>query len=350
MHDGGTITWRDVVEKHHSALVDELTVRLDSDFRTAISQAVDAERSQTTEQIERACDEALRAQSEILNQTLRRLRQGASETQILELLNEGCGVCSERSVVLVFENNQARCAASRGVGALLPSAIAFDIAAAPALVSAIETRDPIVALASDSEISPVLAKAFAGERDGAAAADAKVYLFPVIARHSVIGMLIASGAVSAPPIELMCEAAGMKLEVLRPVQHQPAPSQPAANPSEFVPLASVVPAPVVLMSERRLWDELSTEERQLHLKAQRMARVRVAEMRLYQSEAVRQGATSGDIYGALRSGIDAARSEFLQTFLKKSPTMVDYLHLEMLRNLAQDDDRLLGPEYPGPMV
>jgi hypothetical protein len=30
--------------------------------------------------------------------------------------------------------------------------------------------------------------------------------------------------------------------------------------------------------------------------------------------------------------------------------MVDYLHLEILRSLAHDDDRLLGPEYPGPMV
>ncbi len=48
--------------------------------------------------------------SEALNQTLRGLRQATSEKQILELLNEGCGACSERSVVLVFENSQARAA------------------------------------------------------------------------------------------------------------------------------------------------------------------------------------------------------------------------------------------------
>jgi hypothetical protein len=30
--------------------------------------------------------------------------------------------------------------------------------------------------------------------------------------------------------------------------------------------------------------------------------------------------------------------------------MVDYLHLEILRSLARDDDRLLGQSYPGPMV
>jgi hypothetical protein len=30
--------------------------------------------------------------------------------------------------------------------------------------------------------------------------------------------------------------------------------------------------------------------------------------------------------------------------------MVDYLHLEIVRSLAHDDDRLLGSSYPGPMV
>jgi len=33
-----------------------------------------------------------------------------------------------------------------------------------------------------------------------------------------------------------------------------------------------------------------------------------------------------------------------------SPTMVDYLHLEMVRSLADDDPNNLGPEYPGPLV
>jgi hypothetical protein len=341
MHDGGTLTWRDVVEKHHAALTDELAVRLDSDFRDAVSRAVDAERSQTSGQIARACDEARRLQSELLNQTLRRLRQGTSEEQILELLNEGCAACSERSVVLVFENSQARGAAKRGVGSA-PFEIVFDIAAAPAVVSAIESRDPIVAMASDGEISPALARVFAGEREGAERE--KAYLFPLIARHSVVAMLIASGAVSAPPVELLCEAAGMKLEALRPLPSQSEP--PAARPPEFVQL---VPAPAGA-AERRPWDELSPDDRQLHLKAQRMARVRVSEMRLYQDEALREGAARGDIYNALRTRIDAARREFLESFLAKSPTMVDYLHLEILRNLAQDDDRLLGPEYPGPMV
>ena len=65
---------------------------------------------------------------------------------------------------------------------------------------------------------------------------------------------------------------------------------------------------------------------------------------------LRRGVAAGDIYGALQTEIEAARDHFRQNFLSKSPTMVDYLHLEIMRSLAHDDDRLLGHGYPGPMV
>jgi hypothetical protein len=81
-----------------------------------------------------------------------------------------------------------------------------------------------------------------------------------------------------------------------------------------------------------------------------MARVRVAEMRLYHDEQVRNGVARGDVYGALQNEIDAARDQFRKAFLSKSPTMVDYLHLELLRSLAHEEDRVLGYGYPGPMV
>jgi hypothetical protein len=109
-------------------------------------------------------------------------------------------------------------------------------------------------------------------------------------------------------------------------------------------------APAPETSGPRGWEDLSVEERKLHLQAQRTARVRVAEMRLYHENELRHGAAASDIYSALKTEIDAARDQFLQTYLAKSATMVDYLHLEILRSLAHDDDRLLGHNYPGPMV
>src|SRR5579862_9839074 len=104
MPDGGTPGWREVVDRNHSHLIDELAISLDSERREAASQAVIAERAQADSRIE------------YLNQVLRRLRS-AGEEQVLPLLAEGCAPHAGKLVVLVFESNhttgnQARMAAS----------------------------------------------------------------------------------------------------------------------------------------------------------------------------------------------------------------------------------------------
>ena len=144
--EGGALTWREVVEKHHSVLVDELSVRLDSELREAVSVALPSERSKAATQLKQACDEARRSQVESLNQVLRRLRT-TGEEQVLDLVAEGCASYSPQAVVLVFENNQARSAAGFGVEY---NELSFDTALAPAIVAAIDSRDPVVALGTAS--------------------------------------------------------------------------------------------------------------------------------------------------------------------------------------------------------
>ena len=56
------------------------------------------------------------------------------------------------------------------------------------------------------------------------------------------------------------------------------------------------------------------------------------------------------LYGALAEPIDAARASFRESFFGPCPSMVDYLHLELLRTLAHDEPELLGETYPGVMV
>lgn len=327
MQEGGAQTWRDLVERHHLALLDELTARLDSELSHAVSEAVAAERSRTSEQIERAREESGRSRVESLNQLLRRLRAADAE-QVLPLLAEGCAPYTEQLVVLVFESNQARAVAAFGIS---NQEISFETASAPAIVAAIDSRDLVVSLAAGTEISPVLAEAF-GTVSGAAS-DRKAYLFPVVARHSVMAMLVASGVSASALIELLCEAAGISLETA------PAPASPASEV-----------APASPNGQPRAWEDLTADDQKLHLQAQRMARLRVAEMRVYHENDLKRGAAAGDIYGALKNEIDAARDQFMHTFLSRTPTMVDYLHLEILRSLAHEDDRLLGRNYPGPMV
>ncbi|HEY7336198.1 MAG TPA: hypothetical protein VH639_15015 [Bryobacteraceae bacterium] len=91
------------------------------------------------------------------------------------------------------------------------------------------------------------------------------------------------------------------------------------------------------------------------VQAHRFASVKVAEMQLYHSAQVREGQEARDLYSALKTRIDEARASFLERFLKpgilkQDIAIPDYLHREIVRALAHNDETLLGPTYPGPLV
>jgi hypothetical protein len=182
-------------------------------------------------------------------------------------------------------------------------------------------------VASADQISSALASALGAEDD--VDGPGKAWLFPLVSRQAAVAMVAVAGQVDPSPVELLCEAAAMRLESF---------SIPGAAP------------PIRRSPNGLSWDDLSADDQGLHLQAQRVARVRVAEIRLYEEEALQRGLAASNLYGVLETRIDAARREFLQSFLSKSTTMVDYLHLEILRSLAHDDLKLLGPGYRGPMV
>ena len=318
--------------------------------RDQASAELNKVRAELTEAAAKSNISARQTMAENLNQSLRRIRQSSSVAATLELAAELSSTYAHKAVVLVFEDNQARVAASRPATAATAAAngagsdravIDLTLENAPALATAIETRDPVTVLARESEISPALARLLD------AAPPEKVYLFPVVARQQVVAMLVVAGEVFPSAPELVAEAAGMRLEAITEAVKKTLPVESAMENLITIQRAAVPASPI---ADRRAWDELNPEDQKLHLQAQRVARVRVARMRLDREDAWRRGLAESDIYGALRRDIEAARTEFLQTFLSKSSTMVDYLHLEILRSLANEDDRVLGREYPGPMV
>jgi hypothetical protein len=98
------------------------------------------------------------------------------------------------------------------------------------------------------------------------------------------------------------------------------------------------------------WSDLLADQQQIHLRAQRFARVQAAEMRLYHADAVQAGRSRRNLYDLLRQPIDDARQAFRTQFFAGCPSMVDYLHLELTRTLANEDSDLFGSTYPGPLV
>jgi hypothetical protein len=138
----------------------------------------------------------------------------------------------------------------------------------------------------------------------------------------------------------------MKLESLEGPTRAPAAAAPGvAETGGLVQIAGVRNG-----TSAGAWEALSAEEQSLHLRAQRTARVRVAQIRISEASALRKGVQDRDIYQALRPSIDAARCEFRQNYMTQTPGMVDYLHLEIVRSLAHDNEKLLGADYPGPMA
>ncbi len=121
--------------------------------------------------------------------------------------------------------------------------------------------------------------------------------------------------------------------------------------ADLITIAPVAPVPApAARPVATAWDDLPAEVQQVHLRAQRFARVQVAEMRLFSPEAVHSGRERRDLYEALGDPIEASREAFRKQFFSSCPRMVDYLHLELVRTLANDDAELLGKNYPGPMV
>jgi len=85
-------------------------------------------------------------------------------------------------------------------------------------------------------------------------------------------------------------------------------------------------------------------------RARRFARVKIAEMQLYAADRVAAGRAARHLYRALQAEIDEARAGFTEEFLTPARGIPDYLHEELVRALAQDDETLLGPDYPGPLA
>lgn len=285
-------------------------------LRVTLSEQRDALQMQIERvfaRLERECAEetsrALRAAAVRLHVAVRRLGAAKEESEWAEALADSAGVFARRTAALIPEGNGFRCAAARGLEGLAGAAIP----AAPALTVALSSGEPLAALRSAEEISEPLAARPGPE---------KCLLIPVRIPQGAAAVLYADGEeLDANGLEAIAALAGA---------HRTAA------------LAAAAPA-------RPDWSNLPPGEQALHLRAQRFARVRAAGMRLYQSEACLAGRERRDVYGALKEEIDAAREAFRREFMEASPAMPDYLHLELIRTLANDDVAVLGEDYPGPL-
>ena len=309
--------WPERMERALEETVAGLAARLDEEHKDALEAQV--------QQANRSAETSRRELIQKLNQIARRLRGFENERQWSNTLVDATrGFCG-RAALFLIRDGKLRLETTRNFDdADLLVEVPLDTA--PAFATAVETRDTLVAMLSPGELSEPIAR-YLGE------SDAKVYLFPVVTRQAVPAILLAeSGEVDVDGLELLVAIAGAVVDE-RPVA-----------PVRVVPVDGLVNITPVAAAP------LQVAPVELNLRAQRFARVQVAEIRLYQSEKVKKGRAAHDVYTSLKEEIDSAREAFRCEFLNASDSMVDYLHLDLVRTLANDDAEVLGKDYPGPMV
>jgi len=276
---------------------------------------------------EAALTDARREQAEQLNQAVRRLRIAPDPDELCATLAGAAARLATGAILF-------RLAGGIATG----ETITLALSDAPALAAAAQSEDPLIAAATPSELSATLLESLGPDPS------ARVAIFPVASNDGVAALVFCHGIVQVPAIELLTQVASAVWTAY---------PEPEPEPEPVPELVSIAPAPAPDPAKAKaplVWEDLMSADQQIHLRAQRFARVKAAEMRLHHAELVQAGRNRRNLYDSLRQPIEDARHSFRAQFFTGCPSMVDYLHLELTRTLANDDSDLLGSTYPGPLV
>ena len=335
--------WRGHIEQVLNERMAALSAVASAEIERQVAERLSAEIARQRAHLSRQITERL-------NQTARRLEQAEDSAQWSAALLDGANgfaanvaLFSALSGELKHEGH--RLAPSEEIQLTSLDGLRVPIDQVPAAGTVLESLDTVIAMAAPGELSEPLASALSG------AGASRVCLVPVVVGRAsnerrALAILFAwdgGDPLDVSVLELLCTLAGATLDTTFE-RRQSATSASAGQVVSITPIQQ----PARPVSAAEAFDALPREDQELHSRAQRFARVRVAEMRLYQPDHVRKGRENACLYTALRGEMDRSRTQFKHEFMS-IPSMVDYFHIEIIRTLANDDESLLGPEYPGPL-
>jgi len=127
--------------------------------------------------------------------------------------------------------------------------------------------------------------------------------------------------------------------------HAVAIDEPAVAEPEAPIEAEVVETPAFDVAS------LSDDLKDLHRRANRVAKVAMQDIKLLRPKDVRLGRENKDICHRLRSELDKARKEYDRRFRAIQDHPVDYFHQWLVEILAEGDSQALGDyPYPSPVL
>ena len=323
--------WRDQVDLIFQERFAEIEARLHQEFERAVEERSHANLSSRLDEHRATTQRQL---TDLLNQAARRLRNSEGREAWISTLLEVAGNFCGRAAL--FQVNGANLKFEGGLGIGEDREAEFPIASAPAFSNAIESKDTVVAAGTRGELSDAAVDLFGGNEDQ------KVYLFPLVLRRETVGVLYAEPGEDALNVSALELITALAVESIIEDEVTTMPGPPDLTGITGIKL----PPPNIANTQ---WTLLPKADQEVHLRGQRFARSQVAQLLLYKVEKVRAGRAAKNLYGNLKEEIDAGRDAFRSQFISASPSMVDYYHLELVGTLAQNDNTLLGPDYPGPL-
>jgi hypothetical protein len=264
--------------------------------------------------------EARQAAAGEFNRAARRLRRCENQEVWAAAVLDSAAPFAPRAALFLLSGSSFKALKARN----LDEGVAFEgldvpLAQAPAIASAAASGEPVVVFPTAAELSAPVSALFASAGERCA-------VIPITAWNRTVALLCAASSdPDANALEAIAALASSALELR---------GAPALKPA---------PAALDLC-------DLPRQEQELHVRARRFARVRVAEIQLRRPEAVRTGRARKNLYAELKKDIDSGRDAFHREFIARSSAMIDYFHLELVRILANHDDAVLGKSYPGPLV
>ena len=327
-------------------IVDERFGEFGRRFEEQVKTAQDGRTAEQDELV--ACDARLKW-SDRLSQIARRLDQAEDMAAWTAALLDGALAAGPRAFLFSLLSDEVLFEGSRAPeGEEYPAleGLRVPLDSVPAFKSVADSLDTVILLATAGEISEALASALALDES------CRVALLPIVTERTgksrrvaaVLAVPVSQTPADIPALELLASIAGLSLDVRQTAQ-KAAVTVPAGQLLGIVPSAETKPPVHVVVDTAKL----TKAEQDAHARAQRFARVRVAEMRLYRAAAVKEGREKSNLFEALRKEIESGREQYRQDFLS-IPTMIDYFHVELVRTLANDDASMLGPDYPGPLA
>jgi hypothetical protein len=332
------------------------------------------------------------ANSADLARAVAEIQLGTSQKEILKALLDGCAHYAARVALFVVRGGNATGWQGRGFKANdAVKDFALDVKAS-AVVRAIGDRTFVSAPAADLDARFV--------QEFGTPANGEGRFLPLVLKDKVAALVYADAgtdgdaALDAGSLELLVLSTSAWLEVST-LRKQTAHKEPAADHGESRPVATAEAAPafndpfaahaptharaaaataevappapvmtvaaepepaaaeevvpvvqtVVAEPEPSAVSALSSEDQDVHRKAQRFARLLVDEVKLYNQAKVAEGRKHKDLYDRLKEAIEKSRSTFQKRYGNTVAASGDYFQHELVRSLAEDDVSIMGANF-----